>query len=454
MSDEQVDDFEYDDDDFDFDEDEIIKLVSLVITCILGVVGNAVILVVYKKKKKKTSTDVLIVAQAIVDVVASVFAPMVLFKTAYASLVTDGICVVTELTENGSAFSSLFLMMTISVDRYLLVCRPLRRRVTLRMATIASALCVMVAILMMMPRTIYTRAVNSDLELEVNCEFPLSQRATVIVSVLFPVTFFVTMMITLTLYGQIYRFLRRQAKVHAELVANGPAGTGGPAPGASLVPLDQDTANSKLHQHTNETGIEQDSGSSHSNPVMEEQLEVPIDKQIDKYKSTVDVGLNQNPMTTQCTSAGVAKGATSATMQTKPGKPRVRFPVARSVASTSQPQSENSQAEVVTEKQDVALNQPRRRVAHIRGRSTTKMLLFITIYFIITWLPLIMITLLQQRVIRNLTTNFMAIVIGAFETFRSTNHVVNIFVYSYTNVPFRKAARKLFTREGLKNKLW
>eukprot|EP00057_Strongylocentrotus_purpuratus_P002179 XP_003723993.1 PREDICTED: vasopressin V1a receptor-like [Strongylocentrotus purpuratus] len=440
-------------DDFDFDEDEIVKLVSVVILCILGIPGNTIILLVYAKKKKRISTDILIIVQAIIDFVASVFAPLVLLKTAYSNLVTDGICVVTELTENGSAFSSLFLMMVISVDRYLLVCRPLGRRVTTRTAVVVSVCCVLVAMAMMLPRTIYTRAVNTDLELEVNCEFPLSHRATVIVSVMFPVTFIITMLITLVLYGRIYMFLRRQAKVHAALVGNGPGGTDVPLPPSSVTPPANDASTIIATQlDSNETAVEQYPTSIEQKHVSE-RLPGRLENQSLYQPTDNDTGgATSNLSAVESHAAAAASTATSVTGQ--PGNVPRKYTAGLSVAKAGASSAQSGDSKPEAASQNAPLKHPKKRVAHIRGRSTTKMLLCITIYFIITWLPLITITLLQQRVIRNLTTNLMAIIIGAFDTFRSTNHVVNIFVYIYTNVPFRKAARKLFTLEGIKGKLW
>lgn len=442
-------------DDFDFDEDEIVKLVSVVILCILGIPGNTIILLVYAKKKKRISTDILIIVQAIIDFVASVFAPLVLLKTAYSNLVTDGICVVTELTENGSAFSSLFLMMVISVDRYLLVCRPLRRRVTTRTAVVVSVCCVLVAMVMMLPRTIYTRAVNTDLELEVNCEFPLSHRADVIVSVMFPVTFIITMLITLVLYGRIYMFLRRQAKVHAELVGNGPGRTDVPLPPSSVTPPAYDASTViATNLDSNETAVEQDPTSIEQKHASE-RLPGRLENQ-SLYQPTDNAtgGATGNLSAVESNAAAAAAASTATSVTGQPGHNPRKYTTGLSVAKAGSSSAQSGDSKPEAASQNVPLKHPKKRVAHIRGRSTTKMLLCITIYFIITWLPLITITLLQQRVIRNLTTNLMAIIIGAFDTFRSTNHVVNIFVYIYTNVPFRNAARKLFTLEGIKGKLW
>ncbi|XP_003725365.2 G-protein coupled receptor 1-like [Strongylocentrotus purpuratus] len=97
---------------------------------VLGLPGNAVIIKAYAWKKRKTSTDILIIAQAIVDFVACVFCPVFIIRSAFPGLTTTSLCQAAALVNNATAFASLYLTTAISIDRYMAVCRPLRRRIT------------------------------------------------------------------------------------------------------------------------------------------------------------------------------------------------------------------------------------------------------------------------------------------------------------------------------------
>ncbi|XP_003725364.1 prolactin-releasing peptide receptor-like [Strongylocentrotus purpuratus] len=89
--------------------------------------------------------------QAIVDFVACLFMPVFIISNGFPKLITTGLCRMLPLTGEAPAFVSLFLTMVISIDRYMAVCHPLRRRMTVRMTIVLVTVFVVVSIAFKIP---------------------------------------------------------------------------------------------------------------------------------------------------------------------------------------------------------------------------------------------------------------------------------------------------------------
>ena len=90
----------------------------------LGVPGNLLIIGVYGRKKPWKSTDVLIMIQALVDLIACVCPPPV----AVGKVITSySLCWFLMVLRQSCLLLTLLLMALIAVDRYLIICKQVRR---------------------------------------------------------------------------------------------------------------------------------------------------------------------------------------------------------------------------------------------------------------------------------------------------------------------------------------
>eukprot|EP00057_Strongylocentrotus_purpuratus_P015159 XP_011669633.1 PREDICTED: prolactin-releasing peptide receptor-like [Strongylocentrotus purpuratus] len=126
--------------DFDISNNTIVNLTYYITSLILGLTGNAIILQTYAWKKRKTSTDYLIMGQAVIDFVACSFSLPFIIRSGFPELIKIGLCRFVFYAEEIFALNSLLLTTLISIDRYLAVCHPLRRRMTVGFPFIPSSI--------------------------------------------------------------------------------------------------------------------------------------------------------------------------------------------------------------------------------------------------------------------------------------------------------------------------
>ncbi|KAH3709550.1 hypothetical protein DPMN_069014 [Dreissena polymorpha] len=106
-------------------------LVSLVILMLIGILGNACVAVVYKLKFKRSSARVYIISLALADMsVCLVGLPYHIIDMTH--LITYQSVIVCKLLSYLIAscnLSSVFILLVAGLDRYLKVCRPLKRQI-------------------------------------------------------------------------------------------------------------------------------------------------------------------------------------------------------------------------------------------------------------------------------------------------------------------------------------
>ena len=105
------------------------------ITTILAVVGNIfVCLVVYNKKNLRSTTYSLVVSMAISDVIGGLVIPMQwIFCSTYLldkGWAAERVCGISKTLQFLSYYVSTFSMTAIAIDRYLLICKPLSKRMS------------------------------------------------------------------------------------------------------------------------------------------------------------------------------------------------------------------------------------------------------------------------------------------------------------------------------------
>ncbi|XP_001200727.2 type-1B angiotensin II receptor-like [Strongylocentrotus purpuratus] len=375
---------------------------------VLGLPGNAIIIQAYAWKKRKASTDILIMAQAIVDFIACLFTPVFIIRSGFPKLITTGLCRMSPLAEEAPAFMSLFLTTVISIDRYMAVCHPLRRRMTVRMTIVLVTLCVVVSIAFNIPLVVLSQVRFSDTVKRRLCDISLrkeSYHVVVAATCSIYALFILSIMTTTVLYAFIYNFLRKRAKIHAGLVDN-------ELPVATISSKNQNTC---TPDHAFMPGAEsKDFGGVTTTKTAVQQLHVAPDR-----------CSNNKHLTSSPDSKVTDSHFMSPTIE--PSQNNL-IPLPLRQALHHQPTSSlkrslsrrrgTNQPNVLKKKQEADY-----------GRKTTRMLLIISIFFFLTWTPSMIIPIIPRSIISNGRDipGFYTI-INILIALKLTNHIVNFFV--------------------------
>ncbi|XP_038072958.1 cephalotocin receptor 1-like [Patiria miniata] len=199
-----------------------------IIVGIVGLPGNALIVLVYGRKRQMTSPHVFILALAVADLMVCLFTPVTVYHWYIRLNYTSGLLCRLVITGTFvTVYNSCFLTSAIAVDRYQAICRPHRRWMTVRRAKITAVVCPVLAILISVPvfvsYDVAPHAQESDTGV---CT--LSKTVPIWVTYLTTTVIYVASLCTLVtnivLYGKMYRAIRKRAAVRpGHERANGPA---------------------------------------------------------------------------------------------------------------------------------------------------------------------------------------------------------------------------------------
>ncbi|XP_054767199.2 uncharacterized protein LOC129274412 [Lytechinus pictus] len=403
----------------------IISLVFYILVLVSGLPGNAIILQTYAWKKRKTSTDVLIMAQGTIDFIACSFTPAFIIESGVPDLLTSALCRMKFSIEEVTALTSLFLTTLISVERYLAVCHPMRRRVSVR-RWIAVLVVFVVLVTVFTGRFASFAVVCSYHEMMV-CQQPTSLGYTMSKTVFFIVSFTTTTI----LYALVYAFLRKRAMIHADLVSGqlSQATVGSNHPRPLVAMISHAAMSSNLHQ-SGDIG-------SHENKV--ERIQIPSSLMTPGCSSQTN-----SPLPSKKLFGGTkTKPELITTEQSHDSNgPAQLLATNTDSYSTLHPKQQQQHRSLDKDR----LAEPKSRKEFDFGRKTTRMLLVMTMYFFLTWLPHIVIIHIPHHVIEEKgeeIQGFFAL-IGILLTVRLTNHTVNFFVYYLVSNRFRKDVKDSF----------
>ncbi|XP_001200694.1 uncharacterized protein LOC764408 [Strongylocentrotus purpuratus] len=396
---------------------------------VLGLPGNAIIIQAYAWKKRKASTDILIMAQAIVDFVACLFTPVFIIRSGFPKLITTGLCRMSPLAEEAPAFMSLFLTTVISIDRYMAVCHPLRRRMTVRMTIVLVTLCVVVSIAFNIPLVVLSQVRFSDTVKRRLCDISLRKETYHVVlaaTCSIYALFICSIMTTTVLYAFIYNFLRKRAKIHAGLVDN-------ELPVATISSENQSTG---TLDHVFVPGAEStDFGG------------VTATKKAVQHLHVATEGCSNN---TNITSAPSSKVMDSHFMSPiiEPSQDNLKqLPLRRTLTEVHHSPASSPKRSLFRRR---GTNQPkvlRKKQEADYGRKTTRMLLIISIFFFLTWTPSMIIPIIPRSIVSNGRDipGFFTI-INILIALKLTNHIVNFFVYYWVSNSFRRDVKESFKK--------
>ncbi|XP_041470017.1 cholecystokinin receptor-like [Lytechinus variegatus] len=383
-----------------------------------GVPGNVVITRAYTWKKRKTSTDILIIGQAVVDLFASTFAPVGNVLLIVLERNADLFCRIAALglfLKEMYALASLLLTSAISIDRYMAVCRPLRRRITVRASCFIVAVCILVSIVTNIPFVTFSEIRDKTLNGSTTCASLVPSYVHFSFEVLHLSSFFLSFVTISVMYGLVYHSLRKRAKIHADLVNNR----------HGLPTVSQDV------------GIRTFSTGRATEPPGRD-IDILVEETVMKRANTRDNAHDVFDRNDHSRTSTVTPFPEIADEGHDDGE---RFFLnARNTNLLSSPPLGLSL------QQPIPVAAPRKPIKNKyysdHGRKTTRMLLIITAFFFVTWTPKLIIPHLPGLGL--LFECGTSIVINILLDLVFLNHIVNFFVYYLVNNSFRNDVKESF----------
>ena len=102
--------------------------VMFALIAILGILGNGLVLYIFGRKLAMTTSTHFVVALAVVDLLTCVLViPGTAAQAWYAAFSSDGLCKAWQLTRYAILFTPSLLLVSVAVERYILICHPTSR---------------------------------------------------------------------------------------------------------------------------------------------------------------------------------------------------------------------------------------------------------------------------------------------------------------------------------------
>ncbi|XP_071500904.1 neuropeptides B/W receptor type 1-like [Diadema antillarum] len=383
----------------------VFALIFYSIQFLLGIPGNLMIIVVYGKKKRKISTDILIISQGIIDFAAALLAPVNILKSIADRFTTRVICRIALFGNNSLAFASLFLTAAIAVDRYFIVCRPFNKKSSNRRALAFATICSVLGGSLTCTKLIFVEGYESDQGQKTCLVVDTYHILDTLEAWLKTSGFVLALVVSSAMYGKIYCTIRKQVKIHAQLVS-----------GASRLNYESGQSSNGTTLRDTKVGVtETQVTRSDLNQTSEDSPAVP-----------------GNPKES---SAGAEHGSSSPSyLQTTA---EVLDQDLTSLTNAGENKSHLATASVCV--------RPRHKVTDRGENRTTKMLMAVTVILLASWLPPIVFFHLRDSTLELIEQSITAetlVYIG--KRLPGYNHVINFFVYALMNKRFRVDCIRLF----------
>ena len=369
------------------DPAQLLNIIVNVTAMLVGIPGNALVVMVYANKQFRTSAHVLIMGLAVADLTVCLTRPLDIFfgtpkglhfYSNYRFWCKGWTVISTVLSQ-----WSVYIMALIAVDRYFAVCRPHDHAITPKRALVSTALCFVVAVAVDFPISIVSDNVDFyffGIYLGKRCDPAAGPRWLYLLqkSLMYSLIL-ISLAVMIVLYTKVVIEVRRRTTVR-------PVGDSGAASTTTVFTDAGSTVvgnlkNNPTNDHSsNENGViaNTDAAQSSRNP-----------------NGTESVGANTIGV---ATNREVTRGATARTSG--------------------------------------------------RGK-TTKMLLLTTLIFIITYLPTFGLSLVPDHIlIANVFTQ-KKILLTTFFMVRNVyvlNHVINPILYGFINKRFREDCGRVVRR--------
>ncbi|XP_038058632.1 octopamine receptor-like [Patiria miniata] len=391
---------------------------------LIGVPGNLLIIHVYASKRTKVTPHVFIIGLAVADftvcllrmiALVQLFPPIDTFRAT-----SQFFCRVPPSIDVWPKYTSILLTTAVAVDRYLAICRPHGRRMTVRQARHAVYACFAVSVVVTLSY-LFMHGVAPLHEGTTSCQFlvPPAVITTAFISLM--ISFVISCVIIVVLYVKIYRKVNRMAKVRPGNTVHRCA-----SHASSRVSHDDSTARAG--------GITPNrliaAASRKTNP------EIQQDKSVDELKARVMPHQPQpEPRTSAWNADHQMEELPILKPPTEPTVPSISSTITSNNTSIASPSPQATKIDTGT-KSDQS-NAPQFH------KKTTLMLLLSTIVFIVTLVPVCIVMLAYPFILPLLAHNeAFRFLVNVASYLNLVNNAANPVLFSFVSRRFREDMKR------------
>ncbi|KAL8578438.1 hypothetical protein ACOMHN_014937 [Nucella lapillus] len=199
--------------------DLIPAMVYLAVLMLLGIVGNILVCFVFFFRLRMTTQDFLIIALAVFDLLSCFIAmPTEIVDMRYFLMFDNEFaCRLLRFIIHYCAFASILTLVVIALDRYMKVCHPLQRQMSLKKVKVALLFVLLVALVFAAPATILYGVRTTDVDgVSIpghDCSTNDGMKGTVF-PLVFNIVLFVAFFLILVMLSVIYIRIWREMKRH------------------------------------------------------------------------------------------------------------------------------------------------------------------------------------------------------------------------------------------------
>nr|XP_054763476.1 kappa-type opioid receptor-like [Lytechinus pictus] len=379
---------------------------------VLGIPGNGLIIIVYCKKQRKTGTDAFILGLAIVDFIVCLSFPLKIYSYLTLQFTSDVLCKIMHFIVFWNTYLGEFLTAAITVDRYIAVCKPLKRRVSPKQAIIIISTFSILAAFCAIPSVTksgiqkYGPAVSKCSYSYDNISFAQ------IISYCNDTLFYSCLVLITILYTLIWISVRHQARVRVEKLG------GASSVSRNLKPLQASVMPSEAW------GKEE--GTKSENVTDGYKAPVQRNSSTEATQSGDAAGIQQDKSARIHTSDLLSVESNSSRGNSDSSgnhlAPPVRIDVLVSPGTTAKPSNPGAPIPVVR-----------------TNNKTTVMIFIITVIFFLSWIPTKIWDYYPNTKFTWVQTDPVRYNIFYVSLFAiNLNQVINPFIYSFVNVQFRR----------------
>ena len=378
---------------------------------IVGLIGNAFVLYIYKIKFKRSSARTYILCLALLDfLVCCVGLPYHALDLTYIlTYHHTEVCQALSYLSGAVNLGSVFVLMVVAVDRYLKVCRPLKKQVVDFGNRRACAIAIISAIIISIPNAIMygessvTKSAQgynlTGVECFIDDEYAEGTFA-VAYLIFYIIVFIICVLVLVVLYTFICRKIYRNQAFHSQ----DSSGNGG--------------------------NIEHEV--EHMDTIKEEQSFGPIDT----FKNE-----NETATSTEVENGGVKESflKTSDTNKTQDSR-HVESPVSKKRSTKVESRKQSKHESIKPLKSNALVRHTIKGATEKHTRKITLMMLTITVVFIISYLPFIIISLADSADAEYWTdmSEGMKYFVDFMLRFYLINNMANAIIYSFWDERFRR----------------
>lgn len=406
---------------------------------VLGVPGNLLIFGVYIRKRPWKSTDVLIMIQAMIDLIACVCPSPAAVGQVIAS---SALCWVLVILRQACSLATLFITFIIAVDRYLIICKQFRRSTKFRAILIASASIIFaIGISLLLPFHVEIVPMQHGRQGFYFLHNPLSW-ASRLSRTLQALAFLFVFLGCIYSYLRVYLVITRQERIRRDMDRSNQLGVLKPQPKSGKVPSVSgrvawsDTRNGSIALAKSGSLA----GSSKSDPA----------HYCDSGKSgKAKTGRARSGKAKTFKGTSILPANHLTVLEPQRSAARKTFMCSRDNEGSYGPSDgagkctrEPLSRIVYGGKKIMNTPLPSHRTINVPGSKTTKMFLVVTIFCLITWFPYILLAMIPFVFTKLIDPKIHSLLVRA----RSLNHMINFFVFIAVNPIFRKNVVTIFHR--------